>query len=319
MPDKIIAGATSAKMPSNPDCMVSLLLAFSTMIWAYSNTSLNVVPACFFLLLGYLFFKKFYRLKQNKFLLLSSASLGFAFLVRHDVILFIIPLWLFLLVNILKRNSKINSLLFYSAPLAFSYVVHKIVVYLKYIPSDEVVDAIGTKGDVASTVGSELGSFIPGAAGIYHILTGAFGLLFAPGVGLFIFAPILLTVFFSFPDLSILLIFLFPHFSSGADPPELGMISDFSDSADDSFTLVAAGFFAIAFVLGVDAFSEVAEVFTFAFAVGAAFLVTVLPLGAFGFATAVFTAVLLDLVADFFAVLLVATIFSVAIIISTVP
>ena len=180
--------------------ILSLLLAFSTMIWAYSNTSLNVVPACFFLLLGYLFFKKFYRLKQNKFLLLSSASLGFAFLVRHDVILFIIPLWLFLLVNILKRNSKINSLLFYSAPLAFSYVVHKIVVYLKYIPSDEVVDAIGTKGDVASTVGSELGSFIPGAAGIYHILTGAFGLLFAPGVGLFIFAPILLTVFFSFPD-----------------------------------------------------------------------------------------------------------------------
>ncbi len=32
------------------------------------------------------------------------------------------------------------------------------------------------------------------------ILTASFGLLFAPGVGLFIFSPILLTVFFSFPD-----------------------------------------------------------------------------------------------------------------------
>jgi len=30
--------------------------------------------------------------------------------------------------------------------------------------------------------------------------TGAFGLLFSPGVGLFIYVPILLTVFFSFPD-----------------------------------------------------------------------------------------------------------------------
>ena len=30
--------------------------------------------------------------------------------------------------------------------------------------------------------------------------TGAFGLLFSPGVGLFIYVPILLTVFFAFPD-----------------------------------------------------------------------------------------------------------------------
>jgi len=180
--------------------ILSLLLAFSTMIWAYSNTSLNVVPACFFLLLGYLFFKKFYRLNQNKFLLLSSASLGFAFLIRVDVILFIIPLWIFLLVNILKRNLKINSLLFYSAPLAFSYVADKIVYSLKYIPSDEVIDAVGTKSGTVTSLGSELSAFIPGSAGIIHILTSAFGMLFAPGVGLFIFAPILLTVFFSFPD-----------------------------------------------------------------------------------------------------------------------
>jgi hypothetical protein len=170
------------------------------MIWAYSNTSLNVVPACFFLLLGYLFFKKFYRLNQNKFLLLSSASLGFGFLIRTDVILFIIPLWLFLLVNILKRNSKINSLLFYSAPLAFSYVVDKFVYTLKYIPSDEVVNALGDKGDAVTSIGSDLITFLPGGSGIIHNLTGAFGMLFAPGVGLFIFAPILLTVFFSFPD-----------------------------------------------------------------------------------------------------------------------
>ena len=35
---------------------------------------------------------------------------------------------------------------------------------------------------------------------ISHLITASFGLLFAPGVGLLIFSPILLTVFFSFFD-----------------------------------------------------------------------------------------------------------------------
>jgi len=91
--------------------ILSFVLAFSTMIWAYSTTSLNVVPTTFFILLGYLFFKKFRRLNQNKFLLLCSASFAFAFLIRVDAILFIVPVWLFLIANILKRNLKIYTLL----------------------------------------------------------------------------------------------------------------------------------------------------------------------------------------------------------------
>jgi hypothetical protein len=180
--------------------ILSFLLAFSTIIWAYSNTSLNVLPACSFLLLGYLFFKKFHRLDQNKFLLFSSASLGFSFLIRTDIILFIIPLWLFLLGNILKRNSKINSLLFYSAPLLFSYFVNKIIFSLKYIQSDEAIDAAGNTSSVTSNLIGEFSSFIF-SSNITHIFIATFGLLFAPGVGLFIFSPILITVFFSFPDL----------------------------------------------------------------------------------------------------------------------
>jgi hypothetical protein len=179
--------------------ILSFLLAFSTIIWAYSNTSLNTLPACFFLLLGYLFFKKFCRLDQNKFLVLSSASLGFAFLIRSDIILFIIPLWLFIFVKFLRRNSKINSLLFYSAPLLFSYFINKAVYSLKYIQSDEVIDAVGTSGGVTSTVIGELSSFFISSS-VQHISTALFGLLFAPGVGIFIFSPILITVFFSFPD-----------------------------------------------------------------------------------------------------------------------
>jgi hypothetical protein len=172
--------------------LLSFLLAFSTILWAYSNTSLNALPAGFFLLLGYLFFKKFFRLNKNKFLLFSSTSLGFAFLIRHDTILFIIPIFFFVIINILKRNSKISSLIFYTLPILFSYFVYRFMPSLRYIKSED---------NSSTALGSEISYFgTIFAPGISHIFTALFGLLFSPGVGLFIFSPILITVFFSFPD-----------------------------------------------------------------------------------------------------------------------
>ena len=47
--------------------------------------------------------------------------------------------------------------------------------------------------------GGELAGLIF-AHGPLYILTASYGMLFSPGIGLFIFSPILLTVFFSFPD-----------------------------------------------------------------------------------------------------------------------
>lgn len=180
------------KFSRNTSIILTLLLAFSALIWAYSGTSLNVLPAGFFLLLGYLFFKKFQRLTQNKLLLFSSASLGFAFLLRTDVILFIIPMWLFLLTIVLKRNVKINSLFLYSIPLLFSYFVTKTMPSLRYVSSSEnSIAAVGT--DVAL-----FGYFLTLSAS--ELFVPIFGLLFSPGVGLLIFSPILLTIFFSFPD-----------------------------------------------------------------------------------------------------------------------
>ena len=148
-------------------------------------------------MLGYLFFKKFRRLNKNKFLLLCSASFGFAFLIRVDAILFIVPVGLFLIANILKRNLKIYTLLLYSVPLVFSYFAHRLLrTYdspLRYIiPEDSSLSS-------SEVLGGEITGLVF-SANLPHILTATFGLLFAPGVGLFIFAPILLTVFFSFPD-----------------------------------------------------------------------------------------------------------------------
>jgi hypothetical protein len=176
----------------NTSIILTFVLSFSTLIWAYSGTSLNVVPSMLFLLLGYLFFKKFQRLDQNRFLLFSSCLMGFAFLIRTDIILFIIPMWVFILMIVLKRKIKINSLFLYSIPLAFSYFVMKNINTLRYTyPLDTSNSNLGTDislfGHFLTLSASEL--FIP-----------MFGILFSPGVGLFIFSPILLTVFFTFPD-----------------------------------------------------------------------------------------------------------------------
>ena len=182
------------KFTRQTSIILSFVLAFSTIIWAYSNTSLNVVPTVLFVLLGYLFFKKFRRLNQNKFLLLSSASFAFAFLIREDVILFILPIWLFLFVNFLKRNSKIYTLVFYSVPLLFSYYLHRLL-----NPHDSPLRYIQSEDSTPTALGGELAGFIL-TYPISHILAASYGMLFAPGVGLFIFSPILITVFFSFPD-----------------------------------------------------------------------------------------------------------------------
>ena len=180
--------------------ILSFLLAFSTIIWAYSNTSLNSVPACFFLLLGYLFFKKFYNLNQYKFLILSSFSLGFAFLIRSDIIFFIIPIFFFVIVNILKRKLKIYSILIYSVTLIFFYFISHLVFLSRLIPSStEVIDLAGTQSDSTTNIISHFSSFFISSS-VPHILTASFGLLFAPGLGVLIFSPILLTIFFSFID-----------------------------------------------------------------------------------------------------------------------
>jgi len=183
--------------------ILSFLLAFSTIIWAYSNTSLNSVPTLFFLLLAYLFFKKFFRTDKYYFLILSSFSLGFSFVIRSDIVFFILPMTFFLIANIIKKNSKIYSLLLYIPPLALSYFLISFVDRLRFLPSETKLTVAATANDLSnptiSVLITPLKSFMF-ESNVMQVLTSSFGLLFAPGLGLLIFSPILLTVFFSFID-----------------------------------------------------------------------------------------------------------------------
>ena len=87
--------------------LLSFLFAFSTELWAYSQTSLNSLPSTFFMLLGFLFFRQFQITSSHYKLVLSGIILGIGFLTRQDVILFIIPLFFFMIYELRNKNGKI--------------------------------------------------------------------------------------------------------------------------------------------------------------------------------------------------------------------
>ena len=200
------------KFTRNNSIILTFLLAFSTMIWAYSNTSLNLVPALFFVLLGYLFLKKYQRLHQNRFLIFSSAVLGFGFLIRSDVVLFIIPILVFLLISHVSAKKKIFSISLFSIPSLICYYIYKIIPGFRFnleegnkelslYDEDACEPGLDCQNDNIS-VSADISNFSSSMfdTNLFEVCLRIFGILFAPGVGLFIFCPILLTVFFSFVD-----------------------------------------------------------------------------------------------------------------------
>lgn len=170
--------------------ILTMFYGFTTTIWAYSKTSLNGVPESLFILLGFLLFKRFQKNRSITNVLLCATSLGFAFLTRPDAGLFILIIFLFFLSEIRKQDKKIIKIISFVLPIALSYSVYQLIDFVRYGPVNWLTS--NTLGSTANTVASN--TFIS------SIPVKSFGLLLSPGVGLLIFAPILLTVFFSFPD-----------------------------------------------------------------------------------------------------------------------
>jgi hypothetical protein len=159
---------------------VSLLFAFSTTVWSYSQTSLNVIPASLFILLGFYFFRKWINQSNKLNLLMSSAVLGFGFLTRPDTILFIIPLFFYFIFILFRKSNKIKNAISFILPLSFSYLIHLLIDKIRF-------------GSVSSNYISHATNPVDSS-----FLLHPFGMLFSPGTGMLIFSPILFTCFFSF-------------------------------------------------------------------------------------------------------------------------
>ena len=197
----------------------SLLLAFilglATIFFAYSQTSFNNVPAIFFMLAGFLFFKRFIDNQKILYAIVSGTLFVFGFMVRHDVIWVIIPLFFFLTLNVIFQKTwtlksiikKITKIISFALPLLLGYQLDNKIELMRhsvtYVTENFVTTTIAG-AEVTKNISTDILNEIVGFAATSQPYgdwgAGAFGLLFSPGVGLFVYVPILLTVFFSFPD-----------------------------------------------------------------------------------------------------------------------
>jgi len=164
---------------------VAFLYGFTTMAWAYSSTAMSVILVSMTVLLSFYFYRKFVK-NQNFFsLIFCGFSLGASVLVRYDSFIIVVIILVFLIGTILKNKSKLKNLTCLLIPLFFCAIIFMGINYIQFGTFLEY----GFKSESGSLVGNTS-----------PIHVGVFGLLFSPGAGLFIFSPILFTIFVSFFD-----------------------------------------------------------------------------------------------------------------------
>ena len=166
---------------------LALIFALSTTVWAYSQTTLNIMPVTSFILISYFLFRKFEKTNIFKFLIFSGIIAGFGFLVRQDIILFIIPIFVYLLIFTIKRKYQVKHFFSYVLTLFPFYIILQEIHRINY-----KTNTTAQLEGVSTTMGA--------TRWIQVNFEWVYGLLFSPGVGLFIFSPILLTAFVSFCD-----------------------------------------------------------------------------------------------------------------------
>ena len=187
---------------------LAILFGFTTILWAYSQTSLNSVPSSLFVLTGFYFVRKFICKTNYLHLTLGSIFLGLAFLTRQDAIFFIVPIFFYLILY--TKKSRIKKIIFYSIPLALSYGIHRYIPSIRFdntLTNGEIgnLSNIGFTPISSNVVAAQLHNQLAGFPILtslleYPLHIGGFGLLFSPGLGLLIFCPVLLLIFLSFPD-----------------------------------------------------------------------------------------------------------------------
>ena len=184
---------------------LAFLLGLSTIFFAYSQTSFSSVPSVFFALAGFLYFKKFLDTRKILYSTISASFLIFGFMLRNDVVLLIIPMLIFFIIYTIKQKRKILKLLSFIIPLAIGYQFNKTIETMRYAINDTNLDRyhefIGGSDFISDISNFIINHVTLNAGGMNtDIVEGFFGILFSPGAGLFIYVPIVLTVFFTFRD-----------------------------------------------------------------------------------------------------------------------
>ncbi len=150
---------------------LALLFAFATQAWPYAKTLFNAPLVTLFIALAAYYL---WGPKKHSDLFYAGFFAGLAAFVRYDFMMFIFPLGLYVLWA--WRGSlreKLVAAAFFAAPFAAWIAVNALYDYVRV-------------GSVFTT------SLRPNPGFATPLLTGLYGLLFSPGVGLFIYSPVLL-------------------------------------------------------------------------------------------------------------------------------
>lgn len=167
--------------------VLAFIFAVSTPLWAYSQTSFNLIPNSFFVLLGIFFFVRYFQNNSIISLIFCALSIGFAFMTRNDAAIAAIVIFSFLIFSLMKKNKKLRKFTGFVIPALSVFILDRLIDFIRFIP--------GTSRTTPTIIG---GSYLPPHPFPIHI--GISGLLFSPGLGIFIFYPILVTCFMSFMD-----------------------------------------------------------------------------------------------------------------------
>jgi len=183
---------------------ISLAYAFGSLAWYYS-TAIFTEPLVAATLTGALFWlRKYGRTRQGLWLLLAGSAVSLSLLARWDsALLVVVPISLYALVHVWRRTSmlwsRVASLTLYAAPIVMGLAVDLWYDWIRY-------------GDPFNL--GPRAQF--GGAFTTPLPTGLYGLLFSPGVGLFVYVPLLALAAAAFPAFwrrwrpeAVLILFLF--------------------------------------------------------------------------------------------------------------
>ena len=98
--------ARAFKYKISTSLALAFLLGFSTIFFVYSQTSFNNAPSVFFALAGFLYFKKFLESSKILHSAISASFLVFGFMIRNDIILLIIPIFIFYIIHVIDWNKQ---------------------------------------------------------------------------------------------------------------------------------------------------------------------------------------------------------------------
>lgn len=153
----------------------SLTLAFATLLWPYAKFGFSAPLATLCVLFGTYGVWTGIRLNRPAMLVLGGVGLGCAMLVKHELVLLCLPVAVWIMAEskwdwrlILKRG------LMAGLPVAVAVVL---TLYYNYMRFGNPIDT-GYLRDTTVIRGS--------------VLVGLAGLLFSPGVSLFLYSPVLL-------------------------------------------------------------------------------------------------------------------------------